>query len=136
MTYRGQDTYRRLRWTVRMLASDAAIQIAYLNEATAQAKYQILTDDIATDFDCWFQYAAQFAKGGLLTHQSINSLTALSQRIHAIDPAPENWTAEALASSPMWITIRVHAKAALASMDEHHLPGDILVRTDTGQSSQ
>jgi hypothetical protein len=124
MTHRPEDFYRRLRGTVRMLSSDAATQVAYLDKSTEQAKYQVMADDITTEFMCWFGHAERLADERLLSHQSLDALTALSQRIGAVDEGSENWTAEALWTSSAWQAIREQARTALAVMDEHDPAGE------------
>jgi hypothetical protein len=119
MTHRPEDFYRRLRGTVRMLSSDPATQVAYLE----QAKYQVLADDIATEFECWFGHAERLADERLLSPQSLNALTALSHGIGAVGEGSENWIAEALRTSSAWQAIRAQARTALAVMDEHYPAG-------------
>jgi hypothetical protein len=123
MTHHPEDFYRRLRGAVRMLSSDAAAQVAYLNRSTEQAKYQVLADDITPEFECWFEHAERLADEQLLSPQSLNALTALNQEIGAVEEGSEHWTAEALSTSLAWQAIREQARTALAAMDEHYPAG-------------
>lgn len=122
MTDENQAMYRRLRGTVRMLASTADVQVAYLNEASRQAKYQVLADDITTEFECWLKYAEKFAAEGLLSPQSLDALRTLSEQIDCVGAAVEHWTADALAKSDTWAAVREQARIALASMDKRQPP--------------
>jgi hypothetical protein len=126
MTHRREDTYRRyrrLRGTVRMLGSDATVQVAYLDRSTEHAKYPILADDITTEFECFFGYAEQLADNDLLSPESLDALAALRHRIGGVEAGSEHWSAEARATSPVWAAIREQARTALAAMDEHYPAG-------------
>jgi hypothetical protein len=112
------DLLRRLRGSVRMLSSDASRQIDYLERASPQAKFPLLADDIITEFGCWHEHATLSSDDARLSAKSVSDLAALAIALSKVESDPEQWTAQALATSPHWTEIRERAGIALASLDQ------------------
>ena len=118
-----EEIYTQLHATVALLASPAETQIAYLAQASEQAKSTVLADDIAEDLCHWVMCAPQLTEGPSLNGPTLEALRMLDSELAAVGANVADWTPAALAASSKWENIRQHAAKVLAAMDEYYPAG-------------
>ncbi|KOV72941.1 hypothetical protein ADL00_05075 [Streptomyces sp. AS58] len=100
-----------------MVAASAPAQTAWLK------KYDVLTDEIALDFDHGFSMAEHLVEEGLLSHDSLPDLQLIDSIFDEMsDESSDRWTIAALIDDAGWGQARELPQQVLAREGADGMP--------------
>ncbi|MEV7755969.1 hypothetical protein [Streptomyces griseofuscus] len=119
------DRWQRLIDALALLGADSTDQLAWIE------KYQVVTDELALEFDDALRLMAGFQEEVLLNEDAMGKLRLIDSVLDEMSGRENagSWSREALATDAGWRQVRTLARDALVSLQgDWHLPlPDIVV---------
>ncbi|MER7539191.1 hypothetical protein ABTX77_31065 [Streptomyces sp. NPDC097704] len=124
-TLSASDRWQRLIDALALLGADSADQLVWID------KYQVVTDELALEFDDALLLMAGFQQEISLDEDAMGKLRLIDSVLEEMSgrESTGHWSREALATDAGWCQVRTLARDALVSLQgDWHLPlPDIVV---------